>query len=71
MECAYYSIIGNFIFGKSLYNQDDINKICNNANSLYKKALDGKCPFDLVEKYIPLDELKILGFKRIDEDKIN
>ena len=55
----------------NIYNQDDINKICNNANSLYKKALDGKCPFDLVEKYIPLDKLKILGFKRIDEDKIN
>ncbi len=55
----------------NVYNQDDINKICNNANSLYKKSLDGKCPFDLVDKYIPLNKLKILGFKRIDEDKIN
>ena len=30
MECSYYSIIGNFIFGKSLYMNSDITFECEN-----------------------------------------
>lgn len=55
----------------SVYTQEDINTVCNHINSLYRKDLDGKCAFDLVDKYIPIDKLEDLGFKRIDEDKVN
>ena len=55
----------------NVYNQEDINLICNNTNSLYRKSLDGKCAFDLVEKYIPLDKLELLGFKKIEDYNVN
>ena len=35
MECAYYSIIGNFIFGKSLYNVKLLCKVLNVTRSDY------------------------------------
>lgn len=48
-----------------VYNQEDINILCSHINSLFRKELEGKCPFDLIDKYIPLDILDKIGYKRI------
>lgn len=53
------------------YNQQDYNKIASHINSLYRKKLDGKCPFDLVDKYIPIDILKKIGLEKIKDSKVN
>ena len=55
----------------NIYDQEDINSICNNINSIYRKELDGKCAFDLVSEYISLDILEKIGLKKIEPDKIN
>lgn len=52
------------------YTQEEINSVCNHINSLYRKELDGKCPFELIEKYIPLDILKKLHYERIPEENV-
>lgn len=46
------------------YSQKDLNLLCSHINSLYRKSLDGKCPFDLIYKYISLDKLNALEFKK-------
>ena len=48
------------------YSQKDLNLLCSHINSLYREKLDGKCPFDLIEQYIPLDKIKELGLSKID-----
>lgn len=53
------------------YTQNDYNKISNNINSLYRKKLNGKCPFDLVEKYIPLETLKKMGLEKVIDVEVN
>ena len=47
------------------YTQKDFNTLCSHINSLYREVLDGKCPFDLIEEYIPLDVISKLGLSKI------
>lgn len=53
------------------YTQDDYNILASHINSLYREKLNGKCPFDLVTKYIPLDNLKQLGLCKINDIDVN
>ena len=48
------------------YNQEDINLLCSNINSLFREELDGKCPFNLIDEFISTDILNELGLKQID-----
>ncbi len=48
------------------YTQKELNLLCSHINSLYRESLDGKCPFDLIGKYIPLDKIKDLGLAKIN-----
>ena len=48
------------------YTQKDLNLLCSHINSLFREKLDGKCPFDLIEDYIPLDKIKELGLSKIN-----
>ena len=50
----------------SIYNQDEINLLTSNINSMYREELDGACPFDFVEQYIPLETLAKIGLKKVD-----
>ena len=47
------------------YTQKDLNILCSHINSLYRESLNGKCPFDLIEKYIPLEKIYELGLTKI------
>ena len=47
------------------YTQKDFNTLCSHINSLYREALDGKCSFDLIGEYIPLDGISKLGLSKI------
>ena len=53
------------------YTQSDYNKIANNINSLYRKKLGGKCPFDLIENYISLETLKQMGLEKVQDIDVN
>ena len=44
--------------------------ICSHINSLYRKELDGKCPFDLINDYLSQDTLKKLGIKHINPKEV-
>ena len=44
--------------------------ICSHVNSLQRKELDGQCPFDLVEQYIPKEILVNLGMNKIEASKV-
>ena len=48
------------------YTQKEINLLCSHINSLFREYLDGKCPFDLIENYIPIDVINKLGLSKID-----
>lgn len=48
------------------YTQNDINILCCHINSLCRESLDGKCPFDLINKYIPADIMKRLNLTKIN-----
>lgn len=48
------------------YTQNELNLLCSHINSLYRESLDGKCPFDLIDKYIPLNKIKNLGLSKIN-----
>ena len=37
------------------YTQKELDLLCSHINSLYRESLNGKCPFELINKYIPLD----------------
>lgn len=50
----------------SIYNQDEINLLVSNVDSMYREELDGACPFDLVEQYIPSETLAKMGLKKVD-----
>lgn len=52
------------------YSQNDINLLTSHANSLYRKILDGKCPFDLIYDYIPKEELDKLSIYKIQDDEV-
>ena len=48
------------------YTQKELNLLCSHINSLFRESLDGKCPFDLIEKYIPLNIITKLGLSKIN-----
>ena len=48
------------------YTQKELNLLCSHINSLFREKLDGKCPFDFIEDYIPLDKIKQLGLSKIN-----
>lgn len=48
------------------YTQEDLDLICSHINSLFRDNLEGKCPFDLIENYIPLNKIERLGLHRIN-----
>ena len=54
----------------NIYNEKDVNLICSNINSLYRKELDGKCPFDLINDYLSPDALNKLGIKHINPKEV-
>lgn len=47
------------------YTQEELNLLCSHINSLYRESLNGQCPFDLIDNYIPLDKIKKLGLSKI------
>lgn len=53
------------------YTQEDYNILASHINSLYREKLNGKCPFDLVDKYIPLEILNRLGLCKINDIDVN
>ena len=48
------------------YTQVELNLLCSHINSLFRESLNGKCPFDLINKYISDNKLKKLGLEKID-----
>ncbi len=48
------------------YTQNDFNLICSHVNSLIREKLNERCPFDLIDQYIPLDKIKELGLCKIN-----
>ena len=48
------------------YTQRELNLLCSHTNSLFRESLKGKCPFDLIEEYIPLDKITELGLSKIN-----
>ena len=52
------------------YNQKDYDVLCSHINSLYRKTLNGKCPFDLVNEYLSEEELNVLNLHRIKPDNV-
>lgn len=52
------------------YSQKDFNLLCSHLNSLYRKNLNGKCPFDLIKNYVNKDMLDKLDINKIDAVKV-
>lgn len=52
------------------YSQQELNLLCSHINSLFREELDGKCPFDLVNDYIPIEKLNKLGLKKIKPEDV-
>lgn len=52
------------------YTQNELNLLCSHINSLYRKSLDGKCPFDLIGLYIDINLLKKLGLEIIKPEEV-
>lgn len=52
------------------YTQKDLDLLCSHINSLYRESLNGKCPFNLIENYIPKEILEKLNIRKIDDDKV-
>ena len=53
------------------YTQNDYDLLTSHINSLYREELEGKCPFDLVSKYLSNEDLERLNLKQISAEKIN
>ncbi len=53
-----------------IYTQNDIILLACHINSLFRKTLDGKCPFDLITKYISQDILDKIGYKKIAPEDV-
>lgn len=53
------------------YSQKDYNLLSSHINSLYRKKLNGKCPFDLIEKYVSKELLEKIGLSHIEDTKVN
>lgn len=54
----------------SPYTQEEINLLVSHINSLYRNELDGKCPFDLIEKYINIETINKIGYSKIQPEKV-
>lgn len=52
------------------YTQADYNLLASHINSLYRKSLDGSCPFDFIENYISKETLQKLGIFKIQEEGV-
>lgn len=48
------------------YTQEELNLLCSHINSLFRESLNGKCPFDLIEEYIPSEKINKLGLSKIN-----
>lgn len=48
------------------YTQEELNLLCSHINSLYREGLDGKCPFDLINKYLPMSVINDLGLSKVN-----
>lgn len=48
------------------YTQKELNLLCSHINSLFRESLNGKRPFDLINKYIPLEKINELGLSKIN-----
>ena len=54
----------------NIYNEADIKLVCSHINSLYRKELNGKCPFYLIHDYLTQETLNILGIKHINSKEV-
>lgn len=54
----------------NIYIEEDIKLICSHINSLFRKEIDGKCPFDLIHNYLSEETLKKLGYSKIEPEKV-
>lgn len=52
------------------YTQNEINLLCSNINSLFRRELNGNCPFDLVNEYVSIETLNKFGLTRIDSKEV-
>ena len=48
------------------YSQTELNLLCSHINSLIRESLNGKCPFDLINDYIPIEIINKLGLDKIN-----
>lgn len=48
------------------YSQKELDLLCSHINSLYRESLNGKCPFELIKEYIPIDKINELGLSMIN-----
>lgn len=48
------------------YTQKELNLLCSHINSLFRESLNGKCPFDLIDNYIPINTISELGLNKIN-----
>lgn len=53
------------------YSQKDYNLICSHVNSLKRKSLDGKSPFELITNFIPKNTLEQLDIRLITSKDVN
>jgi IS30 family transposase len=52
------------------YTQNEINLLVSNINSLYRKELNGKCPFDLINNYISEEVIAKIGYQKIEPENV-
>lgn len=48
------------------YSQKELDLLCSHINSLIRESLNGKCPFDLINDYIPIEIINKLGLDKIN-----
>lgn len=53
------------------YTQEDYNLLASHINSLYRKKLDGKCPFNLINEYLTEEQLEKLHLRKIEGKNVN
>ena len=54
----------------SIYTDEDIKLICSHINSLFRKELDGKCPFDFINEYLTKETINKLGINHIKPKEV-
>ncbi len=63
---SFFNIKRWLLFLRLPYTQKELDLLCSHINSLFRESLDGKCPFDLIQNYIPLDKVTKLGLYKIN-----